>query len=373
MRVIIRNSMLSLLLLITTSCNAQQGEIPLEKKVAQMIILGFRDTEVSGNSLVIREIKEKGIGGVVLFEHNIAKVERGIDSKEHLRKLCSDLQNAASEKLIISIDQEGGLVNRLKSKYGFPESVTAQYLGEVNSEDSSRYYYHRMAEEIKNIGINVNFAPDVDVNINPLCPVIGSKGRSYSDSVAIVNRHARIFIEEHRRLGIRTALKHFPGHGSSLTDSHLGFTDVTQTWKSKELEPFIYLINDSLCDMVMVSHTFNSNIDPVYPASLSHRTIDSLLRKTIGYDGIVVTDDMNMKAIAANYPFEKWMQLTINAGVDLIILSNNIKPEDDRSAQQIIDTIVNLVKQGRIPKERIDEAYNRIAKFKKRLGTISVR
>lgn len=360
MRVII----MALFLFLTTGCVAQKREMPLDKKVAQMIILGFRGTEVTKNSSIISDIREKGIGGVLLFEHNIAKVERGIDSKEHLRKLCSDLQDASTGKLLISIDQEGGLVNRLKSKYGFPESVTAEYLGKLNNEDSSRYYYSRMAQQIKDLGINVNFAPNVDVNINPLCPVIGSKGRSYSDSVAIVNRHARIFIEEHRRSGVKTAIKHFPGHGSSLTDSHLGFTDVTQTWKSKELETFTYLINDSLCDMVMVSHTFNSNIDPVYPASLSHRTIDSLLRKTIGYNGIVVTDDMNMKAIAANYSFEQWIELTINAGVDMIILSNNIKPEDDKSAQHIVDTIVELVKKGRISYERIDEAYNRIIKFK---------
>lgn len=116
--------------------------------------------------------------------------------------------------------------------------------------------------------------------------------------------------------------------------------------------------------MVMVSHTFNSKLDPDYPATLSRRTIDSLLRKKMGYNGVVITDDMNMKAIAANYTFEQAMALTINAGVDLIIISNNLSREDDRTIEQIVGTIVSLVDQGVIPRSRIDESYDRIMRLK---------
>lgn len=368
MRTTIYTALLSALILIATSCRAQQGEVALEKKIAQMVILGVSGTAVSDNSEIVQTIREVGIGGVILFEHNIAQPENGVDSRETLRRLCKKLQGASSEKLIIAIDQEGGDVNRLKSKYGFPESVTAQNLGEVNREDSSRYYYGRMARQLKTLGINVNFAPCVDLNINPQCPPIGVKGRSYSALPEMVCRHARFFIEEHHREGIKTSLKHFPGHGSSLADSHLGFTDVTHTWQSEELEPYRYLIGESLCDMVMVSHTFNSNIDRNYPATLSRRTIDSLLRTTMGYDGVVITDDMNMKAITSNYTFEQTMALTINAGVDLMIISNNIKGVKGRTVQYIIDTIVALVEQGAISSSRIDEAYNRIIRFKQNLN-----
>lgn len=356
-------------LLITLISHAQLGEIPLEKKIGQMIVLGFRGTEVSDSIEIAHAIRDKGIGGVILFEHNISQSENSAhDSRESLRRLCGSLQRAASDKLIISIDQEGGKVNRLKTKYGFAQSVTAQHLGEINQEDSSRHYYRLMAEQLKTLGINVNFGPCVDININPQCPAIGVYGRSYAASARKVNRHARFFIEEHHKSGIRTSLKHFPGHGSSVADSHLGFTDVTRTWTHKELRPYSYFIRESLCDMVMVSHTFNSKLDPDYPATLSRRTIDSLLRKKMGYNGIVITDDMDMKAITANYSFEQTMALTINAGADLIIISNNINGVQHRTAQQIIETIVALVERGTIPSWRIDEAYNRIINFKQKIN-----
>lgn len=347
-------------LTLSTISYGQQTEVPLEKQVAQMIILGLKGTEVSDSSEIVHTIQDKGIGGIILFGHNIAKE----DSHESLRRMCEKLQSASAEKLFISIDQEGGMVNRLKTKYGFEKSVTAQYLGEINKEDSSRYYYHRMAEQLKVLGFNVNFAPCVDLNVNPECPVIGAYGRSYSASARKVNRHARICIEEHHQSGILTALKHFPGHGSSVADSHLGFTDVTRTWKRKELRPYRYFIRKSLCDIVMVSHTFNSKLDPAYPATLSRRTIDSLLRKKMGYEGVVITDDMNMKAITANYTFEQAMSLTINAGVDMIIISNNINGVNGRTVDYIIDTIVALVEQGTIPRSRINESYDRIMRLK---------
>lgn len=355
---------LFVLSLIPMAGYTQSSEVPLEKKIAQMIVLGFRGTEVSDSSDISYAIQDKGIGGVILFEYNIAPV----DSESSLRRLCDQLQGFATTKLIISIDQEGGRVNRLKTKYGFAESVTAQYLGLINREDSSRYYYHLMANQLKTIGINVNFAPCIDLNINCKCPVIGVHGRSYGKSERTVNRHARFFIEEHKQSGIKTSLKHFPGHGSSLADSHLGFTDVTQTWKRRELKPYRYFMRKSLCDMVMVSHTFNSKLDPNYPATLSHLTIDSLLRKKMGYNGIVITDDMNMKAITSNYTFEQTMTLTINAGVDLIIISNNINGTKNRPTDEIIETIARLVQQGSISVQKINQAYDRIIKFKQTLN-----
>lgn len=356
----VRIIFLAAFLILSTTGYAQQVDTPLEKKIAQMIVLGFRGSEVSDTCEIVHAIQDKGIGGVIIFGRNIAST----DSHESLRRLCEKLQSVACDKLIISIDQEGGRVDRLKTKYGFEKSVTAQYLGEINREDTSRHYYHRMAHQLQALGINVNFAPCVDLNINAECPAIGIYGRSYSASVRKVNRHARFLVEEHHRSGIKTSLKHFPGHGSSVADSHLGFTDITNTWSGKELRPYRYFIRKSLCDMVMVSHTFNSKLDPDYPATLSRRTIDSLLRKKMGYNGVVITDDMNMKAIAANYTFEQAMALTINAGVDLIIISNNLSREDDRTIEQIVGTIVSLVDQGVISRSRIDESYDRIMRLK---------
>lgn len=362
-----KSTLLAFALMTTLSSNAQQTEVPLERKIAQMLLFGFRG-EVSDSSSIVYDIRERGIGGVIIFDGNVTPTGDGDNPVKRIKEMCTTLQSSAPEKLIIAIDQEGGRVNRLKAKYGFTPSVTAEYLGKLNSEDSSRYYYGKMANQLKELGINLNFGPDTDVNINPECPIIGAKGRSYSASPAIVNKHARFFIEEHHKHGIKTSIKHFPGHGSSLADSHLGFTDVSNTWKSKELIPFKYFIQNSLCDMVMVSHTFNSKFDKEYPASLSRLTIDSLLRKKLGYDGIVITDDMNMKAITSNYSFAEAMELTINAGVDMIIINSNVTSEGESTVKQAIDTIVSLVRDGKISSQRIDEAYNRVVRFKEGLN-----
>lgn len=335
---------------------------PLRQRIARMFIVGFRGTEITSSMRIIKDIEQLGVGGVVLFEHNIAPVSPNYSSSQRLATLCHQLDSIATYPFIVSIDQEGGAVNRLKTKYGFVPTVSHGYLGRINSEDTTRYYAATTAEQLVEIGFNTNFAPCTDVNINPQCPVIGKRGRSISADPTVVTKHARYIIEEHQQRGVITAMKHFPGHGSSTTDTHTSFTDVTKSWQPQELAPYRALTAaDEAHTMVMVSHVFNAQIDSVYPATLSHATITGLLRQDIGWQGVVVTDDMGMKAIADHYTLPETLQLVINAGCDLLIFSSNVGETPTAvSATTLVDTVMQLVEEGIISEERINESYYRI-------------
>lgn len=340
----------------------------LKFKIGQMLMIGFRDTVISESSHIVHDIIKYNIGGVVLYEYDspTRSRPRNITSKKQLLKLNKDLQKHAKTPLFIGIDEEGGMVSRLKTKYGFKPTVSAQYLGKINDVDSSKFYATQIAKACKSIGINMNFAPIVDVNTNPNCPVIGGIARSFSSNTDTVTFHANIFIEEHKKQGILCSLKHFPGHGSSKNDSHQGFTDVTDTWQKIELTPFKSLLKQDNYPMVMTSHVFNKKIDSVYPATLSKNTLN-LLRKNMNYNGLILSDDMMMLAIAANFGLPEALKQSINAGVDVLIFSNNIDHYDPKIAEKVINIIAELVNSGDISTERINESYEKIVRIKRNL------
>ncbi len=358
-----------LLALAMISCNSTTDSGPhdltAEQMIGQMVMVGFRGFEVAQDSQIARDISRGIVGGVILFDKDaeLGTYERNIQSPEQLARLVSGLQSFATTKLFISIDQEGGRVSRLKSKYGFPESVSQQYLGTLNNADTTHFYGARTAEMLSRAGVNLNFAPVVDVNVNPQCPVIGALERSFSSDAAVVGANAEIIIGEHKSKGISCALKHFPGHGSSQSDSHLGVVDVTNTWQQYELDPYRYLFGKKIVDMVMTAHIFNGNIDNVYPTTLSYSTITGMLRNTLGFDGVVITDDMNMKAISENYGFEKAVELSINAGVDIILVANNLQ-YNKFAADTTFQTIRRLYSDGKISLDRIRQSYTRIMALK---------
>ena len=350
-----------------SSCQEKDGD-SLEKKAAKMLIIGFRGTTIEDSNHIKKDIINLGIGGVILFEYDAPSKSRprNIISAEQLKKLTTNLQNISSEKLIIAIDQEGGKVNRLKTKYNFPPAPSAKNIAEINNIDSSNFYAELLGKTVYDAGINLNFAPVVDVDINPDCPVIGKIERSFSENPEIVTKEATISITGMHKYGVKSCLKHFPGHGSALSDSHLGFTDVTNSWSKKELIPYSDLINSGICDAIMTAHIFNANIDPNYPATLSETTINNLLRKELYWNGLVISDDMDMGAIANNYGLEEAIKLSINAGVDILIFSNNGKKYNPNIASEAVKIIVNLVENGEIEESRIDEACRRIEAFKEK-------
>lgn len=356
--------------LLLSSCTQAQkrynaSDEALRQEIAQMLIVGFRGTEVSDTSHIVRDIKEYGIGGVILFEYDAPSHSRprNITSPAQLKKLCHRLQGLTEEPLLISIDQEGGMVSRLKSKYGFPSFASAQKTA-ADGDDSVRHYARLTAKTLAGLGINLNFAPCVDVNINPDCPVIGKIERSFSRDADRVAHCASIWIEEQSREGVISCLKHFPGHGSSKKDTHLGLADVTDTWQPSELAPYRRLIADGKIGMIMTTHVFNARLDSTYPATLSPAILSTLLRDSLKFEGVIITDDLAMGAMTQQYSYEEILLRTIEAGADLLCLSNNGQEYNPDIVPETIDLIYNMVHEGKIGADRIHQSSKRIAKLK---------
>ena len=360
---------LVLIMILFTACTGEnEKKVSLDTKIGQMIMIGFRGTEIDSNSKIAKDIKKYNPGGIILFDYDVPSKSRprNIISKSQLASLVDKVQELSDIPAFISIDQEGGKVSRLKERYGFPSSESAEHIGLINNVDTSVYWSSRTATTLQSVNINMNFAPVVDVNINPDCPVIGKLERSFSANPEIVSAQAKIVIDEHRKKDIICALKHFPGHGSAHSDSHAGFTDVSETWQESELIPYKELIASGDCDMIMTAHVFNSNLDSLYPATLSKNVVSTLLRDSLGFAGLIISDDMNMGAIANNYSMSFAIERAINAGIDIILFSNNSNTYDPEMPDEIFTIIKKLVTSGKISEERIDESYERIMKMKKK-------
>jgi beta-N-acetylhexosaminidase len=352
----------------TNPAAAAEGTPALDVKIGQMVMVGFRGLAVSDDHPVARDIRMRHIGGVILFDYDVPTrtYDRNITSAKQTVALTNSLQRQASIPLFIAVDQEGGRVSRLKEKKGFPPTVSQKQLGAAGDLKKTALQADITARTLAGLGINVNFVPVVDLDLNPANPVIGKLERSFSADPAVVSRHAKAVIEAHRRFGVLTAPKHFPGHGSAGSDTHEGFVDVTGRWAPVELEPYRILIRQGMADMVMTAHIFNGKLDPDWPSTLSGKTLSGILRQEMGFDGVVISDDMQMKAISAHYGLETAVKQSILAGVDILIFANNSVYEED-IASRVTATIRALVDRGDIPAERIDTSYRRIMKLKERL------
>jgi len=345
--------------------SSAQVQDSLDIKIGQMLMVGYPGPEL--DTTLLTEVKAGKAGAIILFEKNVPKSATAFNT---LKKVIWTYQAAAPTKLLVCIDQEGGRVNRLKDKYGFPRSITASAMGKSGTLDSVRFYAESIASNLAGLGFNVNFAPCVDVAVDPNNPVIVKSGRSFSanpDSVALL---AREYIAQHRRYCVITVLKHFPGHGSSTADSHLGMADVTNTWTDSELLPYKKLMSQGYVDAIMSAHIVNKKLDPSgLPGTLSKRVLDSMLRKSMWYDGVVFSDDMQMQAITKYYGLEEAVKLAINGGIDILCFSNNIASSEERTVSKVHATIKALVLKGDISRSRIDQSYKRIASLKGRIGS----
>jgi beta-N-acetylhexosaminidase len=338
----------------------------LDIKIGQMLLIGFPGAKV--DPLVLEEVRKGKVGSLIIFEKNIPPT----NSFVALKKITWTYQQAAPIPLFISIDQEGGRVNRLKDKYGFPRSITARAMGNAKSLDSVRFYSEATASTLAGLGININFAPVVDLAINPDNPIIAKYGRAFSANEDSVSLMAKEFIKGHRKYNVLTSLKHFPGHGSSRDDTHLGIADVTNTWEERELEPYRALIDSGYVDAVMTSHIVNRNLDAKgNPGTLSAEILGGILRKNLHFNGVVFTDDMQMHAITKHYGLEDAIRLAINAGVDIMTFSNNISGSDQRTVDKVHAVIRGMVKTGVITEARIDESFDRIMRLKRRINANS--
>lgn len=353
-------------LLLFTHVWAQ--ELTLENKIGQMLMVGFHGTHAPKHSQICKDIQYYNVGAVILFDYNPVDKNKpkNIASKKQLRELTKELQACSSDgKLLIAVDQEGGKVQRLKSAYGFygrfPKASEVIKMNQSKIKET----YTKMSRELRDVGINYDLAPVVDLDINMKNHVIHGLGRSFGKDPKMVAKYASTFIDAMHSNGVLTSIKHFPGHGSSVGDTHKGFVDVTNLWKEVELEPY-RLLKDK-ADTVMVAHVFNKRLDAKYPASLSYETITNLLRSKLGYHGVVITDDLQMGAISEKFGLKNTLQLAINAGDDILLFGNQLDPRKVLSTKKLVDTITALIRSGEVKESSIDNAYARIQKLKKNL------
>lgn len=338
-----------------------------------MLMIGFRGAEAENNSEIYKIIKDVKIGGVTLFDYDLPSdsFPRNIINYEQTQKLINNIQGFSDIPLFVSIDAEGGSVNRLKTKYGFLPISSAKKMGKDRTLQTVFRESTDLAIQLKGLGINMNFAPVIDLNININNPVIGALGRSFSSDPNEVINQARVFIENHQKNNIITVEKHFPGHGSSLEDSHLKLVDITNTYKEGELIPYKKLNDEGLLKAVMISHLINKNIDKDYPVTLSEIFLQDILRKQIGFKGLIISDDIQMSAISKNYSLEDSVIMAINAGVNVIsILNNSPDKYDEDIIYKVRDIIFNAVKDKKIDEEKIKESYDKIIKIKKEFKII---
>ncbi len=346
---------------------ATSSEDQLLQDIGEMLLVGFRGTSIDESNHIVSDITEYHVGNIILFEYDASTGtrHRNISSPKQVKQLCYDLQKIANGHLLIGIDQEGGKVTRLRTQDGFPTTLSAQ-ASEQAGFDGVERNAHIIAQELRDAGINLNFAPCVDVNINPNCPIIGKLGRSFSNDPERVSECARIWIEEQQKAGVISCLKHFPGHGSATGDTHAGLVDVTETWQEKELIPYINLIEKGLVEMVMVAHVINKQLGDNLPASLSPMMVTEKLRNELGFNGVIVTDDLAMGAIAKQYGFEEAIKLAILAGCDMLCLSNNGGGTyDPNMVSRAVNAILQLVENGELSAETIHTSAERIRALKK--------
>ena len=349
------------------------ASLTLREKIGQLLNVGFRGCHPSACALAIRDIREHGIGGVILFDQEMvdgSAGRRNIESPAQVRELLAHFQSHARIPLLTSIDQEGGCVNRLKAAYGFPESISHEELGRIDDSATTFRHASTIASTLSAHGFNLNLAPVVDLDAHPDNPIIKGKRRSFSADPEAVARHAADYIRAHRAQGVLTCLKHFPGHGSATGDTHLGLVNVSATWTDRELIPFQRLITAGLCDVIMSAHVFNAHLDPERPATLSRAVITGILREKLGYTGVITSDDMGMKAISSHYGLENSLPLAINAGIDVLCFGNNLHYHPD-IAPRAIAILENAVTSGRIPLARIDESCQRVLALKRKAGLIA--
>lgn len=336
----------------------QPDTLTLDEAIGEMLLVGFRGTEIDSTHHIWRDIRDYHVGSVILFDYDAPTSTRGRNIKNHnqVEALCTQLRSL-NPRLLIGIDQEGGYVSRLSTRYGFPHFLSAKRSATLG-DDSVRATARRTALTLDALGINLNFAPVADVDVNPRCPVIGAMERSFSADPSRVKECCTIWIEEQDRQGVASCLKHFPGHGSAKGDTHKGLVDVTDTWQRRELEPYRNLPEEGT--MVMTAHVINRQLDPSgLPASLSPK-ITSYLRDTLGFQGVIVTDDLAMGAISGQYSLEQTLRMALAAGADLLCLSNNGSHYDPDLVPKAVAIIKRLVADGTVSPDRIQQSAQRV-------------
>lgn len=358
--------------LVMVGCNKEDTnkveEMSLKEKVNQMLFITIPYTIENGEVVSFQKmnegtdkfLKDNKPGGIILFQSNM-------NDYEQTKKLTDDIKKSVGDKVFIGVDEEGGIVHKIPNKKNTPNAIDIGKTGDPNEAYKVAEY---IGGELNKLGINTDFAPDMDVNTNPDNPVIGD--RSFSAHPQEVAEFGNKFIDGLHSKNILATTKHFPGHGDTQNDSHLGLVEVNHDMnrlEQVELYPFKEAINNNV-DMVMVGHIIVPALDSSKaPASLSKPMVTDLLKGKMKFEGVVITDAMNMGAIADNYTVEEACINAINSGIDMVLMPNIniVTGKDVREYETLVDNICKAVEDGRISVDRIDDAISRINKLKEKL------
>ncbi|MBI3824449.1 MAG: glycoside hydrolase family 3 protein [Candidatus Rokubacteria bacterium] len=341
----------------------------MDRDLGELLLVGFSGTEVDGNLELERLLCEARVGSVLLFGRNVVNQiqVRGLTTAIRERAMA-----CAGRAPLVAVDAEGGRVMRLGAAAGYDPTFSAEELGSANDLALTELEARRIGERLRATGIRWNLAPVVDVGYNPANPVITAWGRSFGADPELVTAQARVWIRGMHAAGVITTIKHFPGHGSSFADSHLGFVDVTDTAsRSLELAPYRALLREGLVDSIMTAHVFNRRLDWRYPATLSRPTVTGLLRRTLDYDGLVVADDLRMGAIEQQYGVAAAAVLAVRAGVDVLILAQD-RMLDGRAASAVaLAELGQALGDGRLRSAQVATALDRVRRFKMRAAELA--
>lgn len=329
------------------------SNMSLDEKIGQLVVSGFYGTTLDEN--ILKLIKEDKISGVILFNRNVKDSSTLLSLNNSLKE--SNKNNKLP--LFISVDEEGGLVTRMPKD--IKRLPTNKYIGSLNNKDLSYKVGKIIGEQLSYFGFNMNFAPVLDINSNPNNPVIGDRSfGNNKDTVATLGTSTMKGIQSKNIISV---VKHFPGHGDTSVDSHVNLPVVNydiNRLNSFEFVPFKTAIQNG-ADAVMVGHILLPKIDSKYPSSMSYEIVTNILRKDLGFNGLVVSDDMTMGAITKNYSIEEASIKSINAGVDLLLVCQKYE-----NTENVLKALKEAVLNGTISKERLDNALYNIISIKKK-------
>lgn len=359
------------------------AKLSLREKIGQMLMFDFRkwqnsDEEKQSDYTVMSDevkglIQRNKLGNVILFAENFESVEQ-------ITRLNCAFQASVENgiPMLIGVDQEGGRVVRMSHGCSLPGNMAIAASGSVDNAYTAGFI---TGKELKAVGINADFAPSVDINNNPNNPVINV--RSFSSDQNVTAKYGTAMAKGLQAAGVAASAKHFPGHGNTNVDSHIGLPFINSTYDelmSFEVVPFADAINNG-CQMIMSGHIQFPNIEKqsviskqdkhtmTLPATLSKKFLTDILRDELGYKGVLITDSMQMQAISSHIGSEQANILAINAGVDILLMCTSLRSlKDEEKLRSIIDNIVSAVEDGRIPMQRIDESVLRILNLKEQLG-----
>lgn len=319
------------------------------KALGELFIMGFSGLELSADSSAF--ISQAQIGGVILFSHNF-------ENPAQLAELSNQIQeDRVGLPLWMSVDYEGGRVQRFKK--GFTRIPDAASIAAMDSPKLTFEIAEVMAEELKAVGMNLNFCPVMDIVTNPKNQVIGN--RSFGTTEDTVSRMSTAMLRGHLVHGIQACAKHFPGHGDTSTDSHYALPKVDtplDVLKEREFKPFIKGFK-SKCSMVMTAHILATQIDPKFPATLSKIILQGILRDQLRYSKIIISDDMEMKAITDHFGAEDAPRLAIEAGCDILIYRS------ESAARAAYVSLTKALENGTLSPERVLESSEKIRSLKR--------